>query len=87
MKARGRHCVLEQRIVAKQPVVDRQVTVVGGLCEGHVGAAGPQVDGLRPDQDEGVKVIPECIERVEEGGPGRHHVVIGARRAHSAPSS
>jgi len=65
VKAGGRHRLFEERIIAKQSMIDREITVIGALRERQVSSAGPQIDALRPNQYERVPVSLQRVECVE----------------------
>ena len=65
LKSRPPHRILELWGVCKSAGVECDVAVLGGLSERNLCAASVEVDRLRSDDDQSVKVGAQCVERIQ----------------------
>ena len=80
-------CFAQERRVIELGGIDQHVRVGRELGNGQLRIAGMHVDGLRADEDDGVAMFREGIERVEERSPCSYVLRVRLARHARSPSS
>lgn len=77
------HDLLEERNVGEAIAVDCQITIGRVLRDADVRCTGSEIHGLRADDDDGITVLDEIFERVEQHSTCGHVIGVGLHRPRS----